>query len=162
MMKKQAILLQNSKLYLLSPTYLPTQKKEEKRVANHQAIIKKLTCVNSSLTAKEQVWLRLLKEVVCKNISNFHYNVKELAADMQLSRQHLTRRLRQLTGLTAQQYLKEERLKVAKQLLENGSMTTSVKAVALEIGYKDIKYFSRLFKQRFGELPSNCLHMNIL
>lgn len=123
-------------------------------VPSKEAIIISINERTVSCMDKDHTWLKKLEKTVQLNASNFHYNVKQMAKDMNISRQHLTRRLKQMTGLTALQYLKEIRLKRAKSLLEN-KVSISVKAVALDNGYMDVKYFSRQFFQRFGQLPSS-------
>ena len=45
------------------------------------------------------------------------------------------------------------RLTHARTLLENRRVST-VKEAALSVGFKDVRYFSELFKKRFGKLPS--------
>lgn len=143
MMLPKIIDINRKEVYMTSP-FIPSK----------EAIIISMNEVKVSSRNRDNAWLNALEETVQLNASNFHYNVTRMARDMDISRQHLTRRLKQMTGLTALQYLKEVRLKRAKYLLENKA-TTSVKAAALDNGYMDIKYFSRQFFQRFGQLPSS-------
>jgi len=65
----------------------------------------------------------------------------------------LHRRIKQHIGQTPNQYIKILRLNKAYQLLES-SPNTSIKKVAFDVGFKDVVYFSRQFKQYFGKLPS--------
>jgi AraC-like DNA-binding protein len=70
-----------------------------------------------------------------------------------MSRPTLFRHTKQLTGLTVQQYIMEARLYTAREGLEQGRFN-SVKNAALSVGMKDAENFARLFKERFGKLPS--------
>lgn len=142
LMLPKLIKLNSRKNYSSAPT-----------TSNEEAVVIFINRLKDQSVDKDSVWLKSLERVAQQNAENFYYNVEKLAHDMNLSRQHLTRRLKEITGLTALQFLKEIRLKRAKFFLEN-NQPISVKAVALNNGYMDIKYFSRLFQQRFGILPS--------
>jgi two-component system response regulator YesN len=56
------------------------------------------------------------------------------------------------TGITVLDYITDLRLETAKKLLEQEEL--KVNEIAQRIGYQDTKYFSRLFKQKWGSLPS--------
>lgn len=107
----------------------------------------------ASSTSWENEWLQELNNTINDNIRNFGYSIELLAEQMNLSRQVLNKRIKTLTGLTAVQYLQEARLNTAQELL-NSRKVNSVKQAALEVGFKDVKYFSQLYKNRFGKLPS--------
>jgi AraC-like DNA-binding protein len=74
-----------------------------------------------------------------------------------MSESSLLRKLKQLTGLSPQQYIQELRLNRAYELLDNSTNNYSVQQIALQIGYKDTRSFSRAFKNRFGKLPSTVI-----
>ncbi|WP_421795298.1 helix-turn-helix domain-containing protein [Haliscomenobacter sp.] len=57
-------------------------------------------------------------------------------------------------GLTPNEYINEVRLVKAMELFQANPGGYSVKEMASKVGYRDEKYFSRQFKQRFGVLPS--------
>ena len=117
-------------------------------------VVEKVEKEEVSINKKDQLWLKELDEHILKNITKFHYNVEMLAENMLISRQHLNVRIKTITGLTAVKYLQEARLNTARQFLENQKYS-SVKATALEVGFKDVKYFSKIYKKRYGKLPSS-------
>lgn len=98
-------------------------------------------------------WLVNLQQTVEQNMSNIHFDIGQLANDLAISTRHLNRRIRQYTGFSTNKYIQETRLITAKKLLD-AQAYKSVKAVAYEVGYKDVKYFGQLYKKRFGRLPS--------
>ena len=100
-----------------------------------------------------QEWLQKLETTILKNISSKQYSLDQVAMDMHLSTRQLHRRIKQHIGQTPNQYIKILRLNKAYQLLES-SPNTSIKKVAFDVGFKDVVYFSRQFKQYFGKLPS--------
>ena len=50
------------------------------------------------------------------------------------------------------EYIRDYRLKKAKQLLKTNQF--SISEVCFQVGYSDRKYFSKLFKERFGNPPT--------
>ncbi|WP_237154355.1 helix-turn-helix domain-containing protein [Oryzibacter oryziterrae] len=81
-----------------------------------------------------------------------HLTVAEHAAALGLSPRHLSRLCQAATGLSAQRYVDEQRLREACRLLVYTRM--SVQAVAFALGYDDPAYFSRAFQRRIGQTPT--------
>lgn len=79
------------------------------------------------------------------------WTVAELAARAALSRAQFTRRFTKQFGASPAQYVIQARVDRAHQLLTETSM--SVTQVAAALGYTDVPYFSRQYKQRTGRTP---------
>lgn len=108
------------------------------------------------VTEADAQWLEKVEKNILENIGDFRFSIEQLASQMAMSRVHLYRRLKQMTGLSATEYLNEVRYCRARQILEEES-PGAVKVVALEVGLKDFANFSRQFKKRYGKLPSEYL-----
>jgi AraC-like DNA-binding protein len=79
-------------------------------------------------------------------------SLKEMAAHVGLSEQHLIRSFRKESGVTPINYLKRYRIRQAKALLEAGDK--SITEVALEVGFSNSSYFARVFRRETGMSPS--------
>jgi signal transduction histidine kinase/AraC-like DNA-binding protein len=79
-------------------------------------------------------------------------SLKDLAAYVGLSEQHLIRSFQKEIGVTPIDYLKRYRIERAKALLEEGSR--SVTEVAFEVGFCTSSYFARVFRREVGVSPS--------
>ena len=79
-------------------------------------------------------------------------SVEELAAELGMSRVHLYKRLKQITGKTPIEFIRLLRLKRSAQLLRESQLNIS--EIAYRCGFNNPKYFSRYFKEEFGVLPS--------
>lgn len=99
-------------------------------------------------------WLLELEQTVAEQLGAFNLTADMVAKKMLMSRTQLFRKVKKLTGLTVNQYIQEMRFQEARKLLENQTHS-SVKAVALSVGFKQVKHFSQRFKDRFGRLPSS-------
>ncbi|WP_238150849.1 helix-turn-helix domain-containing protein [Kribbella sindirgiensis] len=80
------------------------------------------------------------------------WTVAEMASNASLSRAQFTRRFVAQFGMSPAQYLIQARIDRAHQLLTESGMTVTATAAAL--GYTDVPYFSRQYKQRTGRSPS--------
>lgn len=56
-----------------------------------------------------------------------------------------------MTGKTTTEYINEVRLKKSIELLKDGNM--NITEIAINCGFNDVNYFSRLFKKRYGVSP---------
>lgn len=95
--------------------------------------------------------LEALNAVVSSNISDARFGINEIASLIDVSVSVLYRKVRMLTGITVNEYVKAIRMKRAMHLLESG--TYQVHEVAKAVGFEDSKYFSREFRRTFGKNP---------
>lgn len=91
------------------------------------------------------------REAVEARLEDSELSVEDLAAEMNLSRVQLYRKVKSLTGSTPVELLRTARLKRAYQLL----LTTdkSVSEVAYQVGFTAPSYFTKCFKDEYGQLP---------
>ncbi len=80
--------------------------------------------------------------------------VGDLAAEAGLSESRFRLLFRELTGCSVTRYQNRLRITTARDLLASGHY--SVGEVAEELGFRDVYYFSRLFKRFTGQPPSAC------
>ena len=99
-------------------------------------------------------WLQIVEESVLKYLNDNRLNIDFLATQLAVSRSTFKRKIKRLSGLSPNDYLNEIRFNKVRELME-AKTVTSVKAAASEVGMKDVKYFSKQFKNRFGKLPSS-------
>ncbi|CAI6087048.1 response regulator transcription factor [Cohnella sp. JJ-181] len=79
-------------------------------------------------------------------------NQHDVASHIHMSRSYFSRYFKQLTGESFGDFLRSLRFTYAIELLERSGLPISV--VAERSGFQDDKYFSRLFRERTGKLPS--------
>ena len=98
-------------------------------------------------------FLARFKEVVEARMSDSDVSVEDLAADMNLSRVQLYRKVKAVTDSSPVEILRTARLKRAYQLLVTTDKTIS--EVAYEVGFSAPSYFTKCFKDEFGISPSD-------
>lgn len=90
-----------------------------------------------------QEWLRLHHSQTI--------NFTDLATHLGLSTRSFNRRFKQAVGLTASDYLQNQRLHTARELLRTSNL--SINEVASQCGYQDSSYFCSRFKKTMGQTP---------
>jgi AraC-like DNA-binding protein len=107
---------------------------------------------NQSSTSETDPWLSALDQYLEEAYADSELSIRDMAENMGLSERQFYRKVKQLTGQTPLQYIRDLRLKRARELLEAGQIDT-VNELAAEVGYIRTDYFSRLFKKAFGFSP---------
>lgn len=79
------------------------------------------------------------------------WTIDDIAKRLGLSRAHTHERFRDALNMTPSQFVIQSRVKRASYLLDNSSQT--VQEIADELGYRDVYFFSRQFKQKTGVSP---------
>jgi signal transduction histidine kinase/ligand-binding sensor domain-containing protein/DNA-binding response OmpR family regulator len=105
----------------------------------------------NSTSLDQQFILDIIKHTK-ENIKEPNLNVEKLADEFNLSRSQLYRKIKALTGLTANELIRKIRLERAKELLEENGVA-SVSEISYNVGFSSPSYFSKCFKAHFGVLP---------
>lgn len=98
-------------------------------------------------------WLMQLERTVVDHLDDAMLCVHWLADELAVSERQLFRKIERYTGLTPNKYVRKVKLHQAKKLLESYVCST-VTEVTIAVGMKDPYYFSKLFKEEFGSMPS--------
>lgn len=78
--------------------------------------------------------------------------VTNLSIIAHVSDYYFCRLFKQMTGKTTIEYINEVRLKKSMELLKNRNI--NITEIAIQCGFNDVNYFSRLFKRKYGVSPT--------
>ena len=95
--------------------------------------------------------LERIMTVINKNISNSDLSVDDIADEVGISRVHLHRKMKELTGQTPHDFIRNIRLKQAANLLANQNM--NITEVMYACGFNNAASFSTIFKKFYGMSP---------
>ena len=95
--------------------------------------------------------LERVMDVINKNLSNAELSVDRIAAEVGISRVHLHRKMKELTGQTPHDFIRNIRLKQAAHLLGYHGM--NVTEVMYACGFNNSASFSTIFKRFYGLSP---------
>ncbi|MGJ1411705.1 helix-turn-helix domain-containing protein [Sphingobacterium thalpophilum] len=99
----------------------------------------------------DQQFIASLDQLIEENMQSDNFDVSFISRQMGMSAPVLYRKLRAITNLSINNYVKIYRLKKAKELLKT---SMNISEVAYAVGFSERKYFSREFKKQFGYNPS--------
>lgn len=124
----------------------------------HDALRRKLrndlisTPPKVEMQTSDDIFLAKCMKIIEANIANDEFNVEAFAAATNLSPSMLYRRIKEITHVGPNDFIKSIRLKRAAQLLASDALRIS--EVAEQVGFMDVRYFSTCFKKEFGVTPS--------
>ncbi len=99
----------------------------------------------------EDEFLSKATQVVIEHLEEAEFDVEHLEQAMDMSKMQLYRKLKMLTSLAGNEFIRSIRLQQARLLLEKGSLNVS--EVAYQVGFNDPAYFTRAFKKQYGHSP---------
>ena len=107
----------------------------------------------------EQQYIDKLIGIVEENFSNNNFGVAALAKGMGISHSGLHRKLKAISKQSISQFIRETRLKRARELLQ--LQTGTVAEIAYRVGFGSTTYFSKCFHDHYGYPPGEVKkHMN--
>ncbi len=105
-----------------------------------------------ALKGNDAVLMDKIMKAVNERLDDSDFNVEALADAVGLSRVQLHRRMKELTGITVGEFIRNLRLQQAAKLLAAGD--TTVSQVTYAVGFANPTHFSSAFKKHFGVTPS--------
>lgn len=93
-----------------------------------------------------------IKSVIEQQMAEPDFSVDKLADALHMSRSNFYRKIKALSGMAPNDYLKVVRLNRAAELLREGYRATEVYE---QIGFSSASYFAKCFKEHFGKLPKD-------
>jgi signal transduction histidine kinase/ligand-binding sensor domain-containing protein/AraC-like DNA-binding protein len=107
------------------------------------------------ITSKDEVLLKETIKIVEHNLADPDFNIDDVASSVGLGRTTFYKKLKSLTGLAPVEFVRDMRLKRAKQLLDAGEHTIS--ETAYMVGFNSSGYFSTCFKEQYKTSPTEYL-----
>ncbi len=99
----------------------------------------------------DQLMARIMK-CVNENLSDPDFNVEKLTEEVGISRAQLHRKMKEITGISTGEFIRNLRLEQAAQLIKKGDI--NVTQVAYAVGFNNQAHFSTVFKRHFGMTPT--------
>ena len=125
-------------------------------IANRQRIYTETPAVaeepTETMNSDDREFLDRAAQCVHKNISDSDYDREAFARDMGTSVSTLYNRLRELTGKSMANYIRDIRIQEACKIAKN-EQNTRVSDIAYRVGFRDAKYFATAFKRITGKQP---------
>ncbi len=102
------------------------------------------------VTSTEQEFLQKLEKNIKEHITNPSLSSDEFSKLMGMSRSQLHKKLHATLGISTSEFIRSQRLKMAKKLLESHR---NISEISFLVGFNTPSYFSKCFKRAFGCTP---------
>ncbi|WP_298535621.1 hybrid sensor histidine kinase/response regulator transcription factor [uncultured Algibacter sp.] len=100
----------------------------------------------------ETAFLEKIESIIAENMNNTQFGVTELGEALNFSRMQLYRKLKSISGMAANEFIREFRIKQAAKYIKETDMNIS--EIAYDVGFNNLSYFTKCFKQVYKTSPS--------
>ena len=139
----------NIKELIIRTKNLIDQRKKLKEKYNHQI---SLEVSESEVKSVDEKFLERARKVIEKNIADCSFDVNSFYPEMGMSRMQLFRKLKALVNQTPGELIRNLRLQRAAHLIKQNY--GNVSEVTYEVGFNNLSYFAKCFREKYGLLPS--------
>lgn len=123
------------------------------RKLNQEAVERELERRRAAATPENLKFMDRVTNLMEENLSNPSFNVNTLVDELHMSRSTLYRKMRVITDIPVNDYIKQYRLNKAAKLIAEKSWP--IAEVASMVGFNSLSYFSRCFHAQFGVSPKD-------
>lgn len=146
--------------YLTKPFRLDELKIRMKNILNNRKLLRERYLKEALMQPKEllitspdEKFLHNLIEVIETNIDQPDFKVEFLSQELHMSHSVIYKKIKALSGLSLIEFVRDIRLKRAAQLLSQNKL--SITDVCYQVGFTDRRYFSQVFKKKYGKTPTD-------
>ena len=107
-------------------------------------------------TQADEKWFNRLNEIIQENISNTEFSVDQLTRSVNMSRTLLYAKVKAVTGLTPNEFIRLVRLRKAAEYLAGNEY--KINEICYMVGFNSPSYFAKCFQNQFGVLPKDFIN----
>ncbi|SEP04519.1 Signal transduction histidine kinase [Flavobacterium sp. CF108] len=104
-------------------------------------------------TTLDNEFIKNVLNYINENINEYELSVEVLASKVFLSRSQLYRKIKTLTGVSVNEFIRNVRLEKAKELIELGN--DNITEISIKTGFSSPSYFTKCYKEKYGQLPTH-------
>ncbi|WP_221657916.1 hybrid sensor histidine kinase/response regulator transcription factor [Bacteroides salyersiae] len=135
---------------------LDSRKKLAKQFsANLNVVSDKSITLHESLNQLDNEFMQKITQIIEDNLDSEKIDVTYLADKLYMSKSTLYRKVKALTGISTNEYVRKIKMQNAEKLILEGRYTIS--EIAFRVGMNSAVYFRQCFKEEFGVSPSEFL-----
>ena len=134
--------------FIMTFDTMPVESKELTHNTSEEHKVK----VTIEMNEKDEKWLREITIIIEQNLVDSDFNVTKLQEATGFGQKLLYRKIKQLTGVSPVEYIRNIRMEKARLLLREGKF--SISEVMYMVGFTKSGYFSKCFQEAYGMTPS--------
>lgn len=125
---------------------------EHRELIKRRFLLSDLKNTEVAPSSVDEKFMKQVVELIEAHINDSDFTVQSLVDEMKVSQDQLYRKIKALTGLSINHFIRLLRLKRAAKMLSSGNFTVS--EVVFQTGFNNPSYFTKCFKSEYGVLPS--------
>lgn len=106
----------------------------------------------NQISRMDKKFLNKISKIVEEHLEKEELSVEELSQIVGLSRVHVYRKIKKLTGMSVSEFVRSVKLRLSLELIKKSGK--SISEIAYEVGFSSPSYFTKSFKEQFGISPS--------
>ncbi|WP_418262065.1 two-component regulator propeller domain-containing protein [Flavobacterium faecale] len=103
-------------------------------------------------TTLDNEFIQKTLSFINENISDSQLSVELLSSKVFLSRSQLYRKIKTLTGVSVNEFIRNVRLEQARKLIEEGN--SNINEICFKVGFTSSSYFAKCYRNKYGHLPT--------
>jgi len=107
---------------------------------------------------KEDNFIDKIRQIILNHLDDEKFDVSHLASEIGWSKSHTFRKVRSITGISANQFIKETRLQEAARLIVNSDHNAA--EISYKVGFSSPSYFNKCFVKYYGVTPGEYKEKN--
>ena len=117
--------------------------------------------LNIDEESSDMKFLNKAMQIIKENYKDSYYEVTDFIEAMGVSKSLMNKKMKNLTGQSAGQFIRNYRLNIARELILKNKITRNknISEIAYEVGFNDPKYFTRCFTRHFNQPPSSLMEV---
>lgn len=104
------------------------------------------------ISRMDRKFLNKISKIVEEHHDKEELTIEELSQIVGLSRVHVYRKIKKLTGMSVSEFVRSVKLRLSLDLLKKSGK--SISEIAYEVGFSSPSYFTKSFKEQFGISPT--------
>ena len=129
--------------------FVQSRKKQHSLYGNSAAMADRLEA--PEVRGNDEALMERIVQSVNRHLSDSEFSVEQMCAEVGISRAHLHRKMKEMTGMPVTEFIRNIRLEQAARLLRERKL--NITQVAYIVGFSNLGYFSTVFRKHFGLSP---------
>jgi signal transduction histidine kinase/DNA-binding response OmpR family regulator/streptogramin lyase len=127
--------------------------KQRERLRNKYGLLTGFETTGAKIETADDKFMSKITAIIRSRIHDFEFDVGALQEEIGMSRVHLYRKLKAITGLAPHELIKNYRMKEAARLI--GIKAGNIAEIAISVGFSNPSYFSTTFREYYGISPKD-------
>lgn len=132
-------------------SFVQSRKRQRSLYGNSAVMAEKIDM--PEVQGNDEALMERVVQSVNRHLGDSDFSVEQLCEEAAISRAHLHRKMKEMTGLAVTEFIRNIRMEQAARLLREQKL--NITQVAYTVGFSNLGYFSTIFRKHFGVSPRN-------